>query len=309
MKRNMKQKGRDLLSLALCAAMLLSMMAFPAAAQEMTEQNQEEASSTNLDTITTEGAVNTGTATDTPITEGEITSTTDSSYTLNTPLLNNAYYGTAIASDYKDLLSDPISDGCVYSFVNAGSGMYATSTLNSVVSGYMLNIFQVANNTSSAQAFRLEDSGEGYYRIQALELDQGATRYLCTIKINLQDDDGNYTQNGASNLTYCGYSEYTALDYDFDWRFERVKEREDAYRIFLGDTNYVITATDNHVGYHGYSSISGSGSVGNIIVAPLNVMNERQIWHLESGGQRMYYGINLRETQSSPTNNTVNNDF
>ena len=53
MKRNMKQKGRDLLSLALCAAMLLSMMAFPAAGQEMTEQNQEEASSTNLEAITT----------------------------------------------------------------------------------------------------------------------------------------------------------------------------------------------------------------------------------------------------------------
>ena len=72
MKRNMKQKQRFLLTLTLCASMLLSMMAFPAAMQDMAEQNQEEALSKNLEAITTEGVMNTGTATETPITEGEI---------------------------------------------------------------------------------------------------------------------------------------------------------------------------------------------------------------------------------------------
>ncbi|MBO5042477.1 MAG: RICIN domain-containing protein [Clostridia bacterium] len=307
MKRNMKQKQRFLLTLTLCASMLLSMMAFPAAMQDMAEQNQEEALSKNLEAITTEGVMNTGTATETPITEGEITeseipSVAASPYTLNVPLQNSAYYGTAITSDYKSLLSDPISDGCVYSFVNAGTGMYATTTTASAFSSYIFNLYQIDEHTSPAQAFRLQATDNGYYRILALELNQSSTRHLCIIKSNIQDSEGNYIANGTANIRYHNYSDTTATAYDFEWRFERVEGQEDAYRIFLGDTNYVMTAVDNHVGHHNQSSVAGSGSVGNIIVAPLNVMNERQIWHLESGGQRMHYGINLRETHSTTTN-------
>lgn len=307
MKRNMKQKQRFLLTLTLCASMLLSMMAFPAAMQDMAEQNQEEALSKNLEAITTEGVMNTGTATETPITEGEITeseipSVAASPYTLNVPLQKSAYYGTAITSDYKSLLSDPISDGCVYSFVNAGTGMYATTTTASAFSSYIFNLYQIDEHTSPAQAFRLQATDNGYYRILALELNQSSTRHLCIIKSNIQDSEGNYIANGTANIRYHNYSDTTATAYDFEWRFERVEGQEDAYRIFLGDTNYVMTAVDNHVGHHNQSSVAGSGSVGNIIVAPLNVMNERQIWHLESGGQRMHYGINLRETHSTTTN-------
>lgn len=307
MKRNMKQKGRDLLSLALCAAMLLSMMAFPAAGQEMTEQNQEEASSTNLETITTEGAVNTGTATKTPITEGgltesEITSTTETTSTFGTPLLNNAYYGTAITSDYKGLLSDPISDGCVYSFVNAGSGMYLTSTNDVATSGYTFNIYQIPDNTTSAQAFRLNATNDGYYQIKALELFQSETRHVAAYIETLIGDDGNYLNNGISNVTYLPYSANALQRYAFDWRFEKVDGRDDAYRIFLRDTNYVLTALDNCIGSQSNISTSGSSSIGNIVISPLNVMNERQIWHLESGGKRMHYGINLRETFTTTTN-------
>ncbi len=307
MKRNMKQKQRFLLTLTLCASMLLSMMMFPAAMQDMAEQNQEEALSKNLEAITTEGVMNTGTATETPITEGEITeseipSVAASPYTLNVPLQNSAYYGTAITSDYKSLLSDPISDGCVYSFVNAGTGMYATTTTASAFSSYIFNLYQIDEHSSSAQAFRLQATDNGYYRILALELNQSSTRHLCIIKSNMQDSEGNYIANGTANVRYHNYSDTTATAYDFEWRFERVEGQEDAYRIFLGNTNYVMTSTDNHVGNHNYSATTGSSSSGNIIIAPLNMMNERQIWHLESGGQRMHYGINLRETYTTTAN-------
>ncbi len=302
MKRNMKQKGRDLLSLALCAAMLLSMMAFPAAAQEMTEQNQEEASSTNLEAITTEGVVNTGTATETPITESEITSTTDSSYTLNTPLLNSAYYGTAITSDYKDLLSDPISDGCVYSFVNAGSGMYATSTTDNAIYQYICNIYQTAVFDSPTQAFRFDVTDDGYYYIIPLDYGQTESFHVGALVNSIRNDDGSYISNGIGNVTYNVMNSYHLQIYEYRWRFERVEGQYDAYRIYLADTNYVLTALDNRTGSYSLTGTTGASSAGNIAVAPLNVMNERQIWHLESGGQRMYYGINLRETFTTTTN-------
>lgn len=308
MKRNMKPKGRDLLSLALCAAMLLSMMAFPAAAQEMTEQNQEEASSTHLDAFTTEGAVNTGTATETPITEeeiaeSEITSTTETASTVGTPLLNSAYYGTELTSDYKDLLSDPISDGCVYSFVNAGSGMYMTSTDNSAVYMYTCNIYQDTVLSSPVQAFRLDATGDGYHYIIPLDYGQTEAYHVGAYIEGIKNDDGSYISNGIANVTYNQKpTSATIYIYEYKWRFERVEGSEDAYRIYMADTNYALTALDNNVGSYNLSNTSGTYSRGNIVVAPLNVMNERQIWHLESGGQRMYYGINLRETSTTTTN-------
>ena len=306
MKRNMKQKGRDLLSLALCAAMLLSMMAFPAAAQEMTEQNQEEASSTNLETITTEGAVNTGTATETPVTEGEITeneitSTTETTSTVGTPLLNSAYYGTAITSDYKDLLSDPISDGCVYSFVNAGSGMYMSSTTSASMYLYTYNIYQEVFLDNPAQSFRLQATSEGFYHIIPLDYAQSEANHVTAYVYNLKNNDGSYVSNGIGNVTYNVMSG-TSSSYEYKWRFERVEGSEDSYRIHLANTDYVLTAMDNHIGSCHNPDTSGIYSRGNIVIAPLNVMNERQIWHLESGGKRMHYGINLRETFTTTTN-------
>ena len=157
----------------------------------------------------------------------------------------------------------PTSDNCVYSFENAASGKYATSTDNSLYAETYQNIYQTFNNISMAQHFRLKDAGDGYFYIIPLEYNGSEGRMMCA---KLPDHIG-FVEN-------VFYSEYTnTSEYEFRWRIEFIEtpsNRIDCFAFFLGDSNYALTSMTNDNGSHdqsGTNPIQPYYLKGNICVA------------------------------------------
>lgn len=215
--------------------------------------------------------------------------------------------------DFTELLSVPTSDGCIYSFKNSATNKYVSSTNDSNYANTNFNIYQHSTNTTPAQAFRLEDAGNGCFYIIPLELGQTESHAMYA--------DMYYIENRAAtsaNVSYATYAGNTA--YEFRWIiecYERTNDNSDfIIKIYEEDPDYdyLLTPFTEDDGYPAYDATEGLLSVGNIginRVESTSDLNPIYLWQMESGGRQLHYGINLRslETHFDICKDTLNTPY
>lgn len=287
MKRNMNNyQCFKLISFILCLSMLFS-ISFPTNAQDdIPSLDAQNSQLTDTELFDSEALPNVSDNISNAVGNISLTSTSVTSYT-------SVY-------DFSELLSLPTVDGCIYSFKNIWTSRYASSTTDSTYANTHFNIFQQINNTSSAQSFRLDDAGNGYYYIIPLELNQTETRVMCAEPSIIEDIGDTKT-----NVTYAAYS--TNSIYEFRWKIECYETKNGCSKFFIKlyeedpDYDYLLTAYTNDDGNHNNTAIEGTSATGNIVLTKVSIfssLGDKYLWQLESGNRQLHYGINLRTLSS-----------
>lgn len=165
--------------------------------------------------------------------------------------------GASVASSSTGSASEPaaVEDGEIYALQNVGSGLWASTTVNSGTYFYMWNAFQHSVWNNSAQTFRFvkTDSGENTYIIYPLEYNNYNTNETRALYCNYNSISVN--QADTVNVTYANYSASNAAS--FEW----IVEKQDGYVNTIrlkADPRYILSVGGNAAGSE---SPSGEGNM------------------------------------------------
>ena len=169
-----------------------------------------------------------------------------------------------------------IEDGAIYAMQNVGSGLWASTSVNTGTYFYIHNTFQNSVWNNAAQTFRFvkTDSGDNTYLIFPLEYNEynanGARALYCNYSIISSN------QPDTVNVTYAAYTEAKANC--CEW----IVEQRDGYVHSIrlkADPKYVLCAIGDTAGNE------SSSTTGNIVVKKLatgtTMPNTYQKWNLK----------------------------
>ena len=169
-----------------------------------------------------------------------------------------------------------IEDGAIYSMQNVGSGLWASTSVNTVSYFYIWNTFQHSVWDNTAQTFRFvkTDSGDNTYLIYPLEYNNYNANGSRVLYCNYNSIITN--QATTVNVTYAPYSAQKANC--CEW----IVEQKDGYVHTIrlkADPRYILCAIGDTAGNE------GSSTTGNIVVqrqtTATSTPNSYQKWNLK----------------------------